>query len=428
MNDNCDSTVKGGHSATANVTVTAAGKASGINLTLGGSAVSDKEQKTANIFERLQLSAALTGTPTDTSVVYTSSNPEVASFFGETWQTPEGEMRQETEKDTQVQLNAKNEGTTTITVASADGAVSTSFTLTVEKTAVESVTMNKSEVSLSYGRTTQLSATVFPADTSRYKVNWVSENTSIATVDENGLVTGVGIGDTVIKAVSDDNEEVYDTCTVHVLQVQTEGVTLDKTAIAIQEGSAKTLHALVTPDDAYEKGVTWKSSDETIATVNEAGEVTGVKVGGPVTITATTKNGGFEATCQVTVQKDAIPVTGVVLSEEEYYFVSDYYSETNPDESVSPYRLSASVEPEMATNGNVTWNSDTPEVATVDEFGRVTPVSAGVATITATTEDGGYTASAKIYVPTVSESFDNRQYWRQLGSDKGKFGGNQYCS
>lgn len=99
-----------------------------------------------------------------------------------------------------------------------------------------------------------------------------------------------------------------------------------------------------------------------------------------------------------------------------------------PDESVSPYRLSASVEPEMATNGNVTWNSDTPEVATVDEFGRVTPVSAGVATITATTEDGGYTASAKIYVPTVSESFDNRQYWRQLGSDKGKFGGNQYCS
>lgn len=130
----------------------------------------------------------------------------------------------------------------------------------------------------------------------------------------------------------------------------------------------KTLHALVTPDDAYEKGVTWKSSDETIATVNEAGEVTGVKVGGPVTITATTKNGGFEATCQVTVQKDAIPVTGVVLSEEEYYFVSDYYSETNPDESVSPYRLSASVEPEMATNGNVTWNSDTPEVATVDDL------------------------------------------------------------
>lgn len=411
-------TVKGGHSATANVTVTAAGKASGINLTLGGSAVSDKEQKTANIFERLQLSAALTGTPTDTSVVYTSSNPEVASFFGETWQTPEGEMRQETEKDTQVQLNAKNEGTTTITVASADGAVSTSFTLTVEKTAVESVTMNKSEVSLSYGRTTQLSATVFPADTSRYKVNWVSENTSIATVDENGLVTGVGIGDTVIKAVSDDNEEVYDTCTVHVLQVQTEGVTLDKTAIAIQEGSAKTLHALVTPDDAYEKGVTWKSSDETIATVNEAGEVTGVKVGGPVTITATTKNGGFEATCQVTVQKDAIPVTGVVLSEEEYYFVSDYYSETNPDESVSPYRLSASVEPEMATNGNVTWNSDTPEVATVDEFGRVTPVSAGVATITATTEDGGYTASAKIYVPTVSESFDNRSIGDNWGATK----------
>ncbi len=402
--------------ATANVTVTAGTKAAGITLTLDGSEIADKGTKAAEIFDKLQLSAALAGTPTDTAVVYTSSNPEVASFFGETWQTPAGEMRQETEKDTKVQLNAKDAGTTIITVSSADGAASASFTLTVSKTAVQSVTVDKSETSVSYGRTVQLKATVLPADTSRYKVNWVSEDTSIATVDDNGLVKGVGIGDVVIKAVSDDNSEVYGSCTVHVLEVQVEGITLDREVMAVQIGSTKVLNTLITPDDAYNKNVTWTSSDETIATVNEKGEVTGVKVGGPVTITATTVNGGYQASCQVTVQQDAIPVTGITMSEQEYFFASDYFSETNQAEDKPVYRLHASIEPEMATNTNVQWTSDTPEVAAVDAFGRVTAVSPGVAEITATAEDGGYTASVKVYVPSVSESFDNRENGTDWGT------------
>lgn len=408
---------------TANVTVTAAAKATGITLTLDDSTIADKGTKSAKIFDKLQLSAALTGTPSDTSVVYASSNPEVASFLGETWQTPEGEMRQETEKDTKVQLNTKEAGTTTITVSSADGAVSTSFTLTVSKTAVQSVTLDKSEASVSYGRTVQLKATVLPEDTSRYKVNWVSGDTSIATVDDTGLVKGVGIGDVVIKAVSDDNEEVYGACTVHVIEVQVEGITLDRETMAVQIGSTKVLNTLITPDDAYNKNVTWSSSDETIATVNEKGEVTGVAVGGPVTITATTVNGGHQASCQVTVQQDAIPVTGIKLSEQEYYFASDYFSETNQTADKPVYRLYAAIEPEMATNTNVQWISDTPEVATVDAFGRVTAVSPGVAEITATTEDGGYTATVKVYVPSVSESFDNLNTGDSWGTGVSSTGG-----
>lgn len=408
---------------TANVMVTAGTKAAGITLTLDGSEIADKGTKAAKIFDKLQLSAALAGTPTDTAVVYTSSNPEVASFFGETWQTPAGEMRQETEKDTKVQLNAKDAGTTIITVSSADGAASASFTLTVSKTAVQSVTLNKSEASVSYGRTVQLKATVLPADTSRYKVNWVSEDTSIATVDDNGLVKGVGIGDVVIKAVSDDNSEVYGSCTVHVLEVQVEGITLDREVMAVQIGSTKVLNTLITPDDAYNKNVTWSSSDETIATVNEKGEVTGVKVGGPVTITATTVNGGYQASCLVTVQQDAIPVTGITMSEQEYFFASDYFSETSQAEDKPVYRLHASIEPEMATNTNVQWTSDTPEVAAVDAFGRVTAVSPGVAEITATAEDGGYTASVKVYVPSVSESFDNLNTGDSWGTGVSSTGG-----
>jgi len=400
--------------ATAEVTVTKAVKASGITLSMyknndtGNAAkIENNANVTASLFDKLHFSASLSGNPSDTSVIYKSSNPEIASFFGETWQTPEGEMRQETEKDSKVQLNTNDGGTADITVQSADGAVSVSFKLTVSKVPVESVKLDKNSLSISYSRTAQLKAEVLPADTTRYKVRWESDNENIATVDSSGLVTGVGLGSAVIKAISDDNDSVFATCNVEITNVKAEGVSLDKTALAIQTGSTKPLTALVTPEDTYNKNVTWSSSDTSIATVNNKGEVTGISLG-TATITATTEDGGHTACCKVTVQKDAIPVSGINLTESEYYFASDRFSETNPSDEIPMHRFTPVVEPEMATNSDVTWTSDTPEVATVDEYGRVTAAAPGVAKITATTQDGGYIASANVYVPSVSESFDNR--------------------
>lgn len=402
--------VKGGHSATVNVTVTAAAKASGITVQADGQEIADQGTKTAKLFDKIQLTAALAGSATNQTVVYTSSNPKVASFLGETWQTPEGQMRQETEKtDTKVQLNVTGAGTTTITAASADGKASVSFTLNTTKVDAQSVTVEPGEVSISYGRSKQLTAKVMPEDTTRYKIHWESSDEKIATVDETGLVTATGVGDATIKAISDDNDQVFGTCTVHAENVRAEGVEVDKESLTLQVGSTKTLHALVSPADTYNKKVSWSSSNPAIASVNEDGEVTGVAIGGPVAITATTKDGGFSSSCQVTVQKDAIPVTGISLEEEAYYFASDYFSETNPLPDQPVHRLTAKVEPETATNTDVLWTSDTPEVAAVDEFGRVTAVGEGAAVITAATKDGDFTAQTKVYVPSVSESFDNRE-------------------
>lgn len=401
--------VKGGHTATVNVTVNATKAASGITLKMNDAAVTDNEVKTAEVFDKIQITSSLAGTPSNQTVVYTSSNPEVASFLGATWQTPKGQMRQETEKaDTKVQLNVLDAGTTTITAASADGGASISFTLNTTKVAAQSIAVEPSEVSISYKRSTQLKATVMPEDTTRYKIRWESSDDKIATVDQNGKVTATGIGNATIKAVSDDNDAVFGSCAVHATEVRAEGVELDKKNLTIQTGSTKKLSALVSPADTHNTKVTWTSSNEQIATVNDKGEVTGVAIGGPVTITATTEDGGFQASCQVTVQKDAIPVTGVTLTENEYYFASDYFSEAESEETEPVYRLTANVEPDSATNTDVTWTSETPEVATVDEFGRVTAVSGGVAVIKATTAEGGFTAQAKVYVPSISESFDNR--------------------
>lgn len=404
--------VKGGNEAAVDVKITEAGKAEGLTLKMDGKEVTDSSTHSAAVLDKVQLTSVLSGSNvTDQTVIYTSSDAEVASFLGETWQQEEkGSMRQETEKtDTAVQLNVKAVGSTVITAQTADGSKKVSFMLNVSKVDITSVTLDKTEAEIGFGRTLQLKVSITPENTTKYKIHWKSENTSVATVDENGLVNTVGVGDAVIKAISDDNEDVYGSCTVHVLPVQVESIALSKTSLTLQTGSSKKIDTIITPSNADNKEVTWESSDDSIAKVDENGNVTGVAEGGPVIVTATTKNGGYQASCKVTVQKDAIPVSSVTLDQENYYFISDYFSDKNAFENAPVIRMEATVLPDTATNTDVTWESDTPGVATVDAYGQVTAVAAGVTTITAKTADGGYVAAAKVYVPAVSESFDNRE-------------------
>jgi uncharacterized protein YjdB len=96
-------------------------------------------------------------------------------------------------------------------------------------------------------------------------------------------------------------------CTVTV-SVPVSGISLDKTAITLGEGNSQKLTAVVLPADASENGVTWKSSDEKVAVVDENGNVTAKASTGSTTITATTKDGGFQATCTVTAEKSAVTV------------------------------------------------------------------------------------------------------------------------
>ena len=157
-------------------------------------------------------------------------------------------------------------------------------------------------------------------------------------------------------------------------------ITLDKTELSLYTGDSETLTATIEPDNATNQNVTWSSSDETIATVDNNGTVTAVGAG-EATITVTTENGCKTATCIVTV---TVPVTGVTLEPTS---LSLFTGDTAP--------LTATVQPSDATNQNVTWSSDKPEVATVDN-GKVTAVGAGEATITATA--GGITATCVVHV------------------------------
>lgn len=182
------------------------------------------------------------------------------------------------------------------------------------------------------------------------------------------------------------NGTIYEKTGSGQISVSVTGVSLDKTEIVLVEGSNQTLTATVEPTNATNKGVTWSSDHEAVATVDQNGTVTAVKAG-TATIMVTTADGSKTATCTVNVRVHiGVPVQSVGLNKTELAL-----------EVGKTGTLEAIVEPSDATNKNVTWSSNNPEFATVDN-GVVTAVSAGEAIITVTTEDGAKTATCKVTV------------------------------
>lgn len=162
------------------------------------------------------------------------------------------------------------------------------------------------------------------------------------------------------------------------------GVSVSPAAATVGLGSTQQLNAAIAPANATNQNVTWTSSNTAVATVNSAGLVTAVSTG-TATITVKTADGNKTATSSITVA--AIAVSSVAVSPTS----SSLYAGNTQ-------QLSATILPANATNKNVTWSSNNTAVATVNSSGLVTAVSAGTATITATTQDGNKTASAAITV------------------------------
>ena len=257
----------------------------------------------------------------------------------------------------------------------------------------KSITLNKTEVTLEATQTTTLIATVLPDNTYNKVVTWKSSDETIAMVDENGKVTAIKVGEATITATTTDGTNLSASCKVTVNPTLATSITLDKSEVELEATQTATLVATVLPELTTNKSVTWKSSDETIAIVDENGKVTAIKVG-EATITATTTDGSnLSASCKVIVKPTQ--ATSITLNKTE--------ASLKVTETIT---LVATVLPELTTNKSVTWKSSNNAVATVSENGVVTAVATGEAIITATTTDGSnLSASAKIIVdPTLAES------------------------
>ena len=251
---------------------------------------------------------------------------------------------------------------------------------------VESVSLNKSEMTLTEGESETLAATVTPDNAENKSIKWSSNNEAVATVDANGTVTAKSAGTAVITATSTNGKSAGCTVTVEKKQIPVTEVRLSESTVGIVEGSTYKLTATVLPENTTDsKSVSWSSSNSEVATVDANGTVTAKRAGTAV-ITATSTN-GKSAGCTVTVSKKEIPITEISLDKSSATLTE---GETTT--------LTATVLPENTTYGkSVKWSSSNVAVATVDIMGKVTAKSAGTAIITAISENGK-TASCTITV------------------------------
>ena len=168
------------------------------------------------------------------------------------------------------------------------------------------------------------------------------------------------------------------------------GIEIDDTVLTLVVGEQATLSAIPVPSNASEYSVNWTSSNTSVATVSSDGVITAKSVG-TSTITVKTSDGKFSDTCTVTVRAAEVPVTGVTLDKTTLSMtVGDTQS------------LTATVSPSNASDKTVSWISSNSSVATVSSSGVVTAKSAGSATITVSTKDGGKTATCTVTVKSPS--------------------------
>ena len=249
---------------------------------------------------------------------------------------------------------------------------------------VTGVTLSESEIIVDKYETYQLVATVLPSGATEKSVTWSSSNENVATVDSNGLVSGVSSGNATITVTTVDGGFTAQ-CRISVSDVvHVTGITLNKVSTQINKGVTELLVATVSPNDATDKSVTWSTSDSSVATVSNDGLVTAVGCG-QATITVTTTDGGYTAKCETSVVN---PVTGVTLNNNVAYILT---GET--------YQLVATVAPSDACGDkSVTWSTSDSSIATVSNNGLVTAVATGSATVTVTTTVGSYTASCAVEV------------------------------
>ena len=277
--------------------------------------------------------------------------------------------------------------------------------------AVTSVNLDTSELNLTEGERYELKATVSPFNATNKKVIFKSGNTSVASVTETGVVTAHKAGNTKVTVVTDDGGKTA-TCDVTVVakKYPVTGVKLNSTQEKLGVGETITLTATVTPSTATDKTVSWSSSNTSVATVSQNGEVSALKKG-TTTITVTTKDGGKTATCKITVEDKVYPVESVTLDKSTY--------EMTVGDNVT---LKATVNPSNATDKTVSWSSNNTSVATVSQNGVVTAKKKGTAKITVTTNDGNKTAECIITVtdkvyPVESVTLDKSSWEMIVGED-----------
>lgn len=261
---------------------------------------------------------------------------------------------------------------------------------------VESLKLDYTDEIMSIGGQLRITAEVLPLNASQRTVSWESSDTSVCTVDTNGLVKATGVGFATILCKTIDGSDLTAMCKIYVKQPVT-SVVLNTKEIEVRKGTVFWLNATCLPENADNKLCAWTTSDKDVCTVDNDGKVTAVG-SGTCNIVVTNVDTGISDYCVVTVTQ---PVTGITLN-------SDYQSMWVG----SKYAIIPNVQPVDADNKKVTYQSSDTSVATVDADGVVTAVKGGTCVIIVTTDElqlkASVTIDVKEYVSSIKLSENNK--------------------
>jgi len=320
------------------------------------------------------------------NIVWTSSNSEIVTV------------------NNGVITAVAEEGSATIT-ATIDGNSSTCrVTISSNYVPVSDISLNTSNLNILIGTTESLTKTISPSNATNKDVMWNSSDSNIATINSSGIITAKKIGTTIITATASNGKKT--TCRVTVVDtIALKEINFNATSLTIKEKASETLSINFTPSNATNKKVTWKSSNNKVVTVDSSGKITGVKPG-TATITVVSNDGGYVATCRITVEEISKKVTNITLDKTELNIVAG-----------ESEQLEVTIEPEYAENKNIIWKSLDVNIAKV-ENGLVTGLSSGTVEIKAISEDENKEAICKVNVttpPLKSISFKESEKTIYLG-------------
>lgn len=262
---------------------------------------------------------------------------------------------------------------------------------------VTRINLNQSFIDLITGNTYQLVATCLPSDAAEKRVTYLSSDTNVLTVDENGLITSVAPGTATVTVTSVDSPDVKAVATVSVTDpfVAVTSIVVDSPNQTLDVGDTVQLSAHVLPLDATVQDVSWSTDDRSVAEVTEQGLVT-AKAPGTVWMTVyAADNSAIYGQVQVIVRGgEYVAVTGVDLGVYDNQTVTLDVDDT--------LQLTANITPSNATNKAVTWASTDDTKVTVSSTGLVTaiaPTNGGSVLISATSvEDSSLYGMVEIIV------------------------------
>ena len=281
---------------------------------------------------------------------------------------------------------------------------------------VQSVSLSEGSLELTKGGTAVLEVTVLPSNATNPTVTWSSTRPEVVAVDGYGRLFAKDVGGSVITATAGNKSA---TCQVSVKSnvIEVESITLNKNLSSLREGESERLVATVLPSNATNPTVTWSSTNESVAKVDQTGLVTAIATGDNVQIIA--RAGNRSSVCLYEKIEEAVVLaSNITLS----------YSKNPPFKEGDNVQATAKVTPSHAHGAdNLQWSSDNHRIADVSQTGLITCKKEGEATISVTC--GTVTRSFQIEVEplhkllSVPAYIENYAYKNEIGKYDGLRGG-----